>query len=312
MAENDDVPAAAADGNFPFRGNDGRLRDALIAEDAPVVRLSRFEGPLDLLLFLIRKNELDICDIPIESVTRQYLQILRGNERLDLEIAGEFFVMASTLMYIKSRMLLPAGTAGDDALAGTENADDTARGNDPRWELVQRLLEYKRLKDAAQTVAELAEKRSAFPDRKIAPAEDAPARPLVPVGKMDVWNAFNLVLKRLADRIVPGEIRGDSVTVAQRMEEILERARSEKSFTFSSLLPAKTSVALLVSTFLACLELARLGKLSVRQNDTFGEIYCDARDAVPADSENSENAANSENPAQSVPAESGELPLGDF
>lgn len=292
MAENNDVPAAA--GNFPFRGNAaGRFRDALIADDAPVVHLSRFDGPLDLLLFLIRKNELDICDIPIESVTRQYLEILRGNERLDLDIAGEFFVMASTLMYIKSRMLLPAGTsAGDDALAGTENDDAGSGGNDPRWELVQRLLEYKRLKDAAQTVAELAEKRSAFPDRKIVPADDAPARPLVPVGKMDVWSAFNLVLKRFADRIVPGEIRGDSVTVAQRMEDILERARREKTFTFSSLLPAKTGIALLVSTFLACLELARLGKLSVRQNDAFGEIYCDARaesvpaaNAVPADAE---------------------------
>lgn len=292
--------APAPDAAFPYRSDDGHVRDGLIDDDAPVVRLSRFEGPLDLLLFLVRKSELDIYDIPIESVTRQYLEILHKNEQLDLDIAGEFFVMASTLMYIKSRVLLPAGTSGvaeDKTLAG----DDDGNGSDPRCELIRQLVEYKRLKDSSQHIAELAERRRRFPDRIVVPAEDAPQRPLVPVGKMELWSAFNVVLRRLADRIVPGEIQGDAVTIAQRMEEILERARTEKSFTFSSLLPEKMSVSVLVSTFLACLELARLGRLGVRQDDLFGEIYCDVNDAPDAPAGTGKNVAtatgNAENDA---------------
>ena len=102
--------------------------------------------------------------------------------------------------------------------------------------------------------------------------------PVAPVGRMDLWNVFNLVLKRLADRILPGEIQGDAVTIAQRMEDILARVRVEKSFSFSSLLPEKLTVSVLVSTFLACLELARLGEIIVRQDEIFAEIYCEARE----------------------------------
>ena len=259
---------------FPYF-RDAKIRDGLLEDEAPVIRLSRFEGPLDLLLFLIRKNEIDIYDIPIESVTRQYLEILRGNERLDLDIAGEFFVMAATLMYIKSRVLLPSSENIPDKNDISGNDDEEL---DPRWQLVRQLIQYKRLKESSEYIADLIAERQGFMARNIVPEEAPEQRPLAPVGRMDLWNVFNLVLKRLANRILPGEIQGDSVTIAQRMEDILERARTEKSFSFTSLLPEKLTVAILVSTFLACLELARLGQIIVRQDEVFAEIYCDARE----------------------------------
>lgn len=265
---------AEKEDGFPFP-NGAKIRDGLLEDETPVIRLSRFEGPLDLLLYLIRKNEIDIYDIPIESVTRQYLEILRGNERMNLDVAGEFFVMAATLMYIKSRVLLPAGeTLPEKDAAGTDGDDDP----DPRWRLVRQLIQYQRLKESSRHIAELAEVRRDFLPREIVPEEAAEQRPIAPVGRMELWNVFNLVLKRLADRILPGEIQGDSVTIAQRMEDIMERIRVEKSFAFTSLLPEKLTVALLVSTFLACLELARLGQIIVRQDEVFAEIYCDARE----------------------------------
>ena len=259
---------------FPYF-RDAKIRDGLLEDEAPVIRLSRFEGPLDLLLFLIRKNEIDIYDIPIESVTKQYLEILRGNERLDLDIAGEFFVMAATLMYIKSRVLLPSNENIPDKNDISGNDDEEL---DPRWQLVRQLIQYKRLKESSEYIADLIAERQGFMARNIIPEEAPEQRPLAPVGRMDLWNVFNLVLKRLANRILPGEIQGDSITIAQRMEDILERARTEKSFSFTSLLPEKLTVAILVSTFLACLELARLGQIIVRQDEVFAEIYCDARE----------------------------------
>src|SRR5437868_9966053 len=116
------------------------------------IKLQVFEGPLDLLLFLIRKSELDIYDIPIESVTRQYIDALRTMQQLDLDVAGEFFVVAATLMEIKSRMLLPKGQHAVDPNAEDEEVD-------PRWELVHQLLQYKKFKDAAAKLAELVETR---------------------------------------------------------------------------------------------------------------------------------------------------------
>lgn len=272
MSENEQ--STGTESGFPYF-RDAKIRDGLLEDEAPVIRLSRFEGPLDLLLFLIRKNEIDIYDIPIESVTKQYLEILRGNERMNLDVAGEFFVMAATLMYIKSRVLLPSSeTIPDKTELGTNEDEEL----DPRWQLVRQLIQYKRLKESSQYIAGLITERQGFMTRNIVPEEEPEQRPIAPVGRMDLWNVFNLVLKRLAERILPGEIQGDSVTIAQRMEDILRRVRSEKSFSFTSLLPEKLTVAVLVSTFLACLELARLGQIVVRQDEVFAEIYCDARE----------------------------------
>ena len=162
------------------------------------IKLPVFEGPLDLLLFLIRKNELDIYDIPIESVTRQYIAVLREMKSLDLEVAGEFFVMAASLMEIKSRMLLPRGLA-----AIADNTDDDAL--DPRWELVHQLLQYKKFKEAAAKLDELSAFQRDLMVRHVSVLSISDQdRVLKPVDRIELLNVFNIVLRRLAEKLVVG------------------------------------------------------------------------------------------------------------
>lgn len=234
------------------------------------IKLQVFEGPLDLLLFLIRKNELDIYDIPIESVTRQYLEALRAMQQLDLDLAGEFFVMAATLMEIKSRLLLPKGQHAVDPNAEDEEVD-------PRWELVHQLLQYKKFKEAAAKLAELAETRQNLVQRHVSHlASDFVDRPLKSVDRIELWNTFNIVLRRLAEKLIVGEIHDEMVTVADQMEWLLERTQREKSFVFSQLFPEGVTLRRLVATFLAMLELTRLRKVRLRQAEAFADIVCDA------------------------------------
>jgi segregation and condensation protein A len=233
------------------------------------IKLQVFEGPLDLLLFLIRKNELDIYDIPIESVTRQYIDALRAMQQLDLDLAGEFFVMAATLMEIKSRMLLPKGQHAIDPNAEEEEMD-------PRWELVHQLLQYKKFKDAASELHRLAVDRQNLMERYVSAMSDNADRPLKSVDRIELWNAFNMVLRRLAEKLVVGEIHDEMVTVADQMEWLLARTQTEKSFVFSQLFPNGVTLRRLVATFLAMLELTRLKKLRVRQDEAFADIRCEA------------------------------------
>lgn len=245
------------------------------------IKLQVFEGPLDLLLFLIRKSELDIYDIPIESVTRQYIDALHAMQQLDLEVAGEFFVMAATLMEIKSRMLLPKGQHAVDPNADEEEMD-------PRWELVHQLLQYKKFKEASAKLGELIALRHDLMERHVSALNaDASERPLKHADRIELWNAFNLVLRRLAEKLVVGEIRDEQVTVADQMESLLERIRTEKSFVFSALFPGKVTLRVLVATFLAVLELTRLKRLRIRQDEAFADIVCDAVEEMPL-----ETAAN--------------------
>jgi segregation and condensation protein A len=234
------------------------------------IKLQVFEGPLDLLLFLIRKNEIDIYDIPIESVTRQYIDALHAMQQLDLELAGEFFVMAATLMEIKSRMLLPKGLHAIDPNADEEEID-------PRWDLVHQLLQYKKFKEAAAKLDELAVLRRDLMERYVSAlgASDTD-RPLKNVDRIELWNAFNIVLRRLAEKLVVGEIHDEQVTVADRMEYLLERTKTEKSFVFTQLFPGPVTLRMLVATFLAVLELTRLKRLRVRQDEAFSDIVCSA------------------------------------
>ncbi len=239
------------------------------------IKLQVFEGPLDLLLFLIRKNELDIYDIPIESVTRQYIDALRAMQQLDLEVAGEFFVMAATLMEIKSRMLLPKGQHAVDPNAEDEEVD-------PRWELVHQLLQYKKFKEASAKLNELVTMRQDLMERFVSSLSLGEAdRPLKSVDRIELWNAFNLVLRRLAEKLVVGEIKDEQVTVADRMEYLLERIKTEKSFIFSSLFPGQVTLRMLVATFLAVLELTRLTKLRIKQDEAFSDILCSAVETTP-------------------------------
>ncbi len=234
------------------------------------IKLQVFEGPLDLLLFLIRKNELDIYDIPIESVTRQYIDALHAMQRLDIDVAGEFFVMAATLMEIKSRMLLPKGLHAIDPNAEDEEVD-------PRWELVHQLLQYKKFKDAAVKLAELVETRQNLMARHVSSlTNEETSRPLKSVDRIELWNTFNIILRRLAEKLVVGEIHDESVTVSDQMEWLLLRIQTERSFIFSQLFPEGVTLRRLVATFLAMLELTRLKKLRIRQTEAFTDIFIDA------------------------------------
>ena len=233
------------------------------------VSLPVFEGPLDLLLFLIRKHEIDIYDIPIERITQQYLDILRKMEHQRLEVAGEFFVMAATLMQIKSRMLLPK----DEQSPGM--MDEEEEEIDPRWELVQQLIEYKKFKEAAGQLGELMEeaRNILFRDYFIR-AEDRVERPLHPSDPITLWNVFNQVLRRLSEKIIIGQIHDEVITVAERMEDIIAELQRRPRFRFSELIEGPVSIPYVVSTFLALLELTRLRKLSLEQDEAFADIIC--------------------------------------
>ena len=284
----DDSPAT------PAIPTDGILPPA----DLPI-RLDVFEGPLDLLLFLIRKNEIDIYDIPIEKVTLQYLEVLRTQEKDNLELAGDFFVMAATLMYIKSRMLLPVESRPEEELPSPEE------GQDPRWALVQQLIQYKRVKETAAIIRGLVDERQGLLARYVLQpqGDDALARPVAPADRIELWNTFNLVLRRLAERIQPGSITTENVTVSDRMESILRRLETEPTFVFTSLLPERPTVGLLVATFLACLVLARLGKLKLEQDAAFAEINCAKAEANAGPNAGEAADGTSEFDAPATPAE---------
>lgn len=252
----------------------------MVAEADYRIKLPVFEGPLDLLLFLIRKSELDIYDIPIATVTKQYLDVIYAMKELQIEVAGDFFVMAATLMEIKSRMLLPKHQQAIDP-----NADEDEL--DPRWELVHQLLQYKKFKEAAGTLGQMsldAQNQLGRPASAFAPMSE---RELKHVDRIEIWNSFNLVLRRLAEKLVVGEIHAEQVTVADQMEYLLERIKTEKSFVFSALFPGPVTLRRLVATFLAVLELTRLAKLRVQQNEAFDDIVCTAVEEKPL-----ETAAN--------------------
>ena len=245
------------------------MEEALAPANNFAIRLPVFEGPLDLLLYLIRRNEIDIYDIPIETVTRQYIDIIDSMETLDLEIAGEFFVMASTLMYIKSCMLLPR----KDRYPNQEDIKDDTM--DPRWELVQQLLEYKKFKNAAAEIEDLILNNNDLIART-GPGNtvEAKDRSLKPVDRRDLWQTFNRVLLRLSERISIGEIHAEQVTVADRMEFVLKHLKEKPQFLFTELFDQTTTLNTIVATFLAVLELTRLGELQIYQDQAFADIHC--------------------------------------
>ncbi len=243
------------------------MKDALIPDHEHLITLNSFEGPLDLLLYLIKKDELDIYDIPIVSVTNQYINSIKKMEHLNLEIAGEFFVMASTLMYIKSRYLLPKKDRDKE-----EIIDDSL---DPRWELVEKLVEYKRFKTIAQEIEQLIAKANDFYARDFTnkSIKDSTTE-IKPIDRVELWNSFNAVLKRLSSRIEEGQINEESVTVSDRMNYIIDYMKSTPSFYFSNLFENKTTLNIIVATFLAILELTRLEEIKLEQNIEFSDILC--------------------------------------
>jgi len=257
-------------------------QDALTGPTRYSVNIPAFEGPLDLLLFLVKKHEVDIYDIPIHEVTCQYLNVLRDMRRLNLEVAGEFFVMAATLMYIKSRMLLPP----DEALGQEEEEEE---GSDPRWNLIQQLLEYQRFKEAAAGIQEMIIVNQDYLPRLCpSPATGQQSR-LKPSDQIEIWNTFNAVLRRIAEELIgEGVIHDENVTIAGSMETIIERLKNEREFLFSTLFSKGDSMVHLVASFLAILELSRLKQLIIEQHSHFTDILILAGKSLDADNPISE------------------------
>lgn len=230
------------------------------------VDLEVFEGPLDLLLYLIRKDEVDIYNIPIERITTQYMEYLGVMRMLDLNIAGEFIVMAATLMMIKSRMLLPVEDRSE------EEEEEEA---DPRWDLVRQLVEYKKFKDIASQLQEREfnqENIFEFGGKSVIAVEpDEAGLTLQDVGLFDLIAAFSEVLKKApAEQL--GEIAADRYTVADKIDYLLKTVRGVGSLRFSQMFSRMASRNEIICTFLALLELLRLRQIAAVQDARFGDI----------------------------------------
>jgi len=241
------------------------------------VKFEVFEGPLDLLLYLIKKEEVDIYEVNLTLLATQFIEYIETMRMLDLEIAGEFLVMAATLMYIKSRELLPV-----DQQAPVEGEEE---GEDPRWELIRQLVEYKKFKDAAAQLQVLeARQEDVFPrapGRLEFAAEPASRRPEASL--FDLVNAVNVVLKRFSRRDDQRDIFEDKWTVSEKIEHLLRVLSERPSVRFSDLFEGVTSRSEVVVTFLALLELIRLKQITAVQREPFGEIeICRAAPAPAA------------------------------
>jgi segregation and condensation protein A len=229
------------------------------------IKLDIFEGPLDLLLYLIRKNEIDIYNIPIALITEQYLEYLDMMRSLNLDLAGEYLVLAATLIHIKSRLLLPPA----------ENEEQGEEGQDPRAELVRQLLEYQTFKEAALNL----EARPLL-DRDVfsrgAPAEDPAGteeedEAMIEVGVFELVQAFRSIIAGLdkSDDLV---IDTERMSLTDRINEIMERLSEKKQLTFTELLGERTDRKRIVYTFLAILELMKLRMIRAYQAGPFGTI----------------------------------------
>jgi segregation and condensation protein A len=229
------------------------------------VKTEIFEGPFDLLLFLIRKHEIDIYDIPIHNITNQFLEYIKLMKILDLEVAGEFIEMVAILMNIKARMLLPKPVFGDD-----ENAED------PRTELVQRLLEYKKFKEAASEMYEFEDQRRKLYSRKffLKPEEEKPISNeeyLQNVSLFDLLLAFKKALDNMP-KVTYHEVKKIEVTIEEQTTYILNTLQNHSSILFSELIEQFKDKIIVIVTFLSILELIKLRKIIVSQSRVFEEI----------------------------------------
>ncbi|MEK7341357.1 MAG: segregation/condensation protein A [Candidatus Binatota bacterium] len=225
------------------------------------VQLEIFEGPLDLLLHLIKKNEVSITDIPIATITEQYLSTLELIQSLNLDVAGEFLVMAATLIHIKSRMLLPPG----------EEEDEEEEGGDPREELIRRLLEYQRFKEAAE---ELEKREILRRDVFVRPSEVPDEMESVEfegLSLFDLISALRHVLERFPEERVY-EVTLERISVREKMSSLLDDLQRRGKVIFQSLFEAAVSRLEVVVTFLAMLELVKIRAIRVAQEEREGPI----------------------------------------
>jgi segregation and condensation protein A len=236
------------------------------ALDAFPVRLDNFEGPLDLLLHLIRRSEVNIHDIPIALITQQYLDAIRLMQELNLDVAGDFIVLAATLIHIKSKMLLPRPETAAGAEAGAEE--------DPRDALVRRLLEHRKYKAAAGLLHEREQLRSAQwlrPDQRVAEIAGDAYEPELEVDLFSLLTAFQAVVERANQRpkvLLPPE----QLSVEARIDQLLDRLSETEACGFEDLFADAAGRGGLIVTFLALLEMIRLKLVRVFQSGTFGPI----------------------------------------
>ncbi len=227
------------------------------------VDLPVFRGPLDLLLYLVKRNEVDICDIPIARVTEQFLHYLDVIQQIDVEWAGDFLVMAATLMEIKSRLLLPR--------AETEAAEE----EDPRLELVKQLVEYKKFKDAAALLEAQAERQLTRLPRQPVELPTAPDPAQQPLRRVELWDlvsAFGRLMRETA-ALQPRQIVMDETPIHVHMERILERLAERSPLAFTELFTPPHTRGRLLGLFLATLELIKGRRVHVEQPESFGEIW---------------------------------------
>ncbi len=265
---------------MPFAVVDGEPvtalpQDLYIPPYALQVFLEAFEGPLDLLLYLIRRQNIDILDIPIAEITKQYVQYIELMKELQLELAGEYLVMAAMLAEIKSRMLLPRPKVEDE------------EEDDPRAELVRRLQEYERFKKAAQDISELPRlERDVFVTDVEAPERTVVTR-LPEVTLKELLIAFHEVLRR-AEMFSNLHLQREPLSVRQRMSEILTRINMNSFCAFPDLFDAEEGRMGVAVTFIAILELLKESMIEVVQAEAFSEIHVRAASSVRlvAESEN--------------------------
>ena len=237
------------------------------------VKIENFEGPLDLLLHLIDVNKFNIFDIPIVEITEQYLEFVRNMETKDLNVMSEFLVMAATLLEIKAKMLLPI------------EVDEDGEKIDPREELVQKLLEYKmykymsyELKDRMQDAAKAMYKNPTIPEEVEGYIEPVDLEKLIgdlTLGKLD--DIFQSVMKRQNDKVDPirskfGKIEKEEVSLEDKLDLVESYAKEHGTFSFRKMLEGQTSKMQIVVTFLAILELMKVGKVVIKQEHTFADI----------------------------------------
>ena len=245
------------------------------------VRLEVFEGPLDLLLHLLDKNKVNIYDIPIVEITKQYMEYIEEMKRQDLNVLSEFLVMAATLIDIKSRMLLPA------------TGDESEEEEDPRNELVQQLLEYKmykcmayELKDLQMDACRYMFKEPTIPAEVLVYEEPVNIEELVAdVTLAQLNEIFKNIMKKQADKIDPirskyGKIEKEEVSLEEKMSYLEEYALQHKHFSFRNLLEAQSSKVEIIVTFLAILELMKVGKINISQEKIFDDIQIESKIAA--------------------------------
>lgn len=247
-------------------------------------KLQVFEGPLDLLLHLIEKNKVDIYDIPIVTITEQYLEYVEQMQERDMDVMSEFLVMAGTLLQIKSKMLLP------------KEEEEEVEEEDPRAELVRRLLEYKMYKYAALELKDMEldashnlYKKPTIPKEVAAYKEEIDPATLVDGMTLNKLNEiFQSIMRKQVDKIDPirskfGTIEKEEINIEDRMVQIREEVRGLKGINFRTLLESQPTRMNIIITFMSILELMKVGAITIRQEETFGEIVIDSLDEIEAD-----------------------------